>query len=100
MLPQPPLVKEPVSDVRIDLPKDFRPLQLDKDLLLGFITSEGSTESHTTILARTMGVPAVIRFPELLESHDGELVIVDGTTGNVVFNPDENDISQGAEETL
>lgn len=62
-------------------------LQLDKDLLLGFITSEGSTESHTTILARTMGVPAVIRFPELLESHDGELVIVDGTTGNVVFNP-------------
>ena len=33
MLPQPPLVKEPVSDVRIDLPMDFRPLQLDKDLL-------------------------------------------------------------------
>lgn len=64
-------------------------LQLDKEMLLGIVTSEGSNDSHTSILARTMGIPAVIRLPQLLEEHDGELVIVDGTTGNVVFSPDE-----------
>lgn len=69
-------------------------LQLDKELLLGFVTSEGSTDSHTSILARTMGIPAVVRLPELLAEHDGELVIVDGMTGNVVFSPDQETLQR------
>ena len=46
MLPQPPLVKEPVSDVRINLPMDFKPLQLEKDLL-GVIFSRVSSRVYT-----------------------------------------------------
>ena len=63
-------------------------LQLEKENLLGFVINEGSVDSHTSILARTMGIPAVIHLPHLLKNHNGELVIVDGSTGQVIFSPD------------
>lgn len=64
-------------------------LHLERDQLLGFITNQGSEDSHSAILARNMGVPAVARVSEDLELHDGELTIVNGQTGEVIFSPNE-----------
>ena len=64
-------------------------VQLDKDKVLSFITAHGSENSHTAILARTMGIPALIGTGiDLDESVDGKLGIVDGTNGVVYVDPD------------
>ena len=65
-------------------------VQLDKSKILGFITSGGSGSSHTAILARTMGIPAIIGVgDQIKEEYEGREVIVDGGTGNVVIDPDD-----------
>lgn len=65
-------------------------LQLDTDKILGFVTSEGSTNSHTAILARTLGIAAVVSTgTELYNDVDGKTAIIDGTTGTVYIDPDE-----------
>ena len=65
-------------------------VQLDKSKILGFVTSGGSGSSHTAILARTMGIPAIIGVGEQLkEEYEGRTVIADGGTGSVIVNPDE-----------
>ena len=65
-------------------------VQLDKSKILGFITEGGSGSSHTAILARTMGIPAIIGVGDQLKAEfEGRDVIVDGGTGNVVIDPDE-----------
>ena len=61
-------------------------VQLDKSKLLGFITRGGSTNSHTAILARTMGIPALIGV-EFNESWDGQLAILDGYNHCVYIDP-------------
>lgn len=64
-------------------------VQLDKDKVLSFVTARGSENSHTAILARTMGIPALIGTGiDLDESVDGKLGIVDGTNGVVYVDPD------------
>ena len=64
-------------------------VQLDKDKVLSFVTAHGSENSHTAILARTMGIPALIGTGiDLDETVDGKLGIVDGTNGVVYFDPD------------
>ena len=64
-------------------------VQLDKSKILGFVTSGGS--GHTAILARTMGIPAIIGVGEQLkEDYAGREVIVDGGTGTVVLDADED----------
>ena len=64
-------------------------VQLDKDKVLSFVTSHGSENSHTAILARTMGIPALIGTGiDLDETVDGKLGIVDGTNGVVYVDPD------------
>lgn len=65
-------------------------VQLDKSKILGFITAGGSGSSHTAILARTMGIPAIVGVGDALKpEYEGRLVIIDGGTGNVVIDPDE-----------
>ena len=65
-------------------------VQLDKSKILGFITEGGSGSSHTAILARTMGIPAIIGVGDQLKpEYEGREVIVDGGTGNVVVDADE-----------
>ena len=65
-------------------------VQLDKAKILGFITEGGSGSSHTAILARTMGIPAIIGVGDQLKpEYEGREVIVDGSTGNVVIDADE-----------
>ena len=65
-------------------------VQMNKDKILGFVTVHGSTNSHTAILARMMNIPALIGVPMKLDDlHSGMLAMVDGFSGEVVFEPSE-----------
>ena len=65
-------------------------VQLDKNLILGFATAEGSAVSHTAILARSMLIPAVIGTgPELTSRFEGKPAILDGLTGILYIEPDK-----------
>lgn len=69
-------------------------LQLDTDKILGFVTSAGSTNSHTAILARTLGIAAVVSTGTQLHNDvDGMMAVIDGTTGDVYINPDEETLA-------
>lgn len=65
-------------------------VSLDKEKVLAFVTANGSSNSHTAILARNMNIPAVIGVGEkfLEEIKNGEMAIVDGFTGEVYIDPD------------
>lgn len=73
--------------------EDFTPsetLQFDKSKILAFITSKGSINSHTAILARTMNIPAIIGLDLISnEVFNGKLAVVDGFAGAVYIEPDE-----------
>lgn len=74
-------------------------LQLDTDKILGFVTSGGSTSSHTAILARTLGIASVVGTGTQLHNDvDGMLAIIDGTTGMVYINPDEDTVTNMKEK--
>ena len=65
-------------------------VQLDKSKILGFITEGGSGSSHTAILARTMGIPAIIGVGSALKPEmAGHEVIIDGSNGNILIDADE-----------
>lgn len=65
-------------------------VQLDKSLILGFTTAGGSANSHTAILARTMGIPAIIGAGDALQAEmEGKYAIIDGQTGETVIEPDD-----------
>lgn len=65
-------------------------VQLDKALILGFITAGGSANSHTAILARTMGIPAIISAGDALQPEmEGKYAIIDGQNGEAVVEPDD-----------
>ncbi|WAX81135.1 phosphoenolpyruvate--protein phosphotransferase [Streptomyces sp. KMM 9044] len=62
---------------------------LDPTLVLGFVTEEGGPTSHSAILARALGVPAVVALPGAGELAEGTLIAVDGSTGEIFVNPSE-----------
>ena len=65
-------------------------VQLDKSKVLAFATMYGSANSHTAILARTMNIPAVIGLGEgLAKEYDGHMAAIDGFTGTIYIDPDE-----------
>ncbi len=69
-------------------------IQLDKDKVLSFITMYGSSNSHTAILARTMSIPAIIGLEDALsEEYDQKFAVVDGFTGNIYIDPDEETLA-------
>jgi len=69
--------------------------RLDREKVLAFITAMGSANSHTAIFARTMGIPAVVALGDkLLEEYDGKEVFVDGDSGEVYVEPDEETASR------
>ena len=83
------------SDVPVVLAADdlapSETVQLDKSKILGFVTAGGSGSSHTAILARTMGIPAVIgTADQVKEEYEGREVIIDGSLGQVIVDADEN----------
>ncbi|MBQ9563887.1 MAG: phosphoenolpyruvate--protein phosphotransferase [Lachnospiraceae bacterium] len=66
-------------------------VQLDKSKILGFVTEGGSGSSHTAILARTMGIPAIIGVGDQMKPEfEGREVIIDGSTGHVIVDADED----------
>ncbi len=70
-------------------------LQLDKSKILGFITAEGSDNSHTAILARSMGIPAICGLGSgLRQEYDGLDACIDGSSGKVYIEPDETALSE------
>jgi len=70
-------------------------VQLDKSRVLGFVTAAGSVNSHTAILARTIGIPAVVSTGAAIgDEYDGKTVAVDGYTGEVFVDPDEQTIAR------
>ncbi|MBR4514329.1 MAG: phosphoenolpyruvate--protein phosphotransferase [Lachnospiraceae bacterium] len=81
---------EPVIVVADDLAPS-ETVQMDKDMILSFVTVHGSANSHTSILAKTMSIPALIGCPVPLdESCDGKLAVVDGYEGKLYVEPDED----------
>ena len=65
-------------------------VQMDKEKILAFVTVHGSTNSHTAILARMMNIPALIGVPMDLNSlKTGMTAVVDGFSGQVIFEPEE-----------
>ncbi|WP_069812125.1 phosphoenolpyruvate--protein phosphotransferase [Streptomyces sp. TP-A0874] len=61
---------------------------LDTTLVLGFVTEEGGPTSHSAILARALGVPAVVALRGATELSEGTVIAVDGSTGEVLVDPD------------
>ncbi len=78
---------EPVIIVAEDLAPS-ETVQMDKSKLLGFVTRLGSSNSHTAILARTMGIPALIGV-EIQEAWNGKTAVIDGYEGKIVIEPTE-----------
>lgn len=65
-------------------------VQLDKTMILGFILSGGNANSHTAILARTLGIPAIINADiDINGGYEGRQVIMDGSVGYIVIDPDD-----------
>ncbi len=63
-------------------------VQFDKSKLLAFVTRQGSTNSHTAILARTIGVPSIVGINSN-KTWNGKTAIVDGYSGEIIIDPDE-----------
>ena len=75
-------------------------VQMDKEKILAFVTVHGSTNSHTAILARMMNIPALIGVPMNLNSlKTGMTAVVDGFSGQVIFEPEE-DVQKETEKRM
>ena len=68
-------------------------ISLKQRNLLGFVTTKGSRNSHTAILARTLGLPLVTQIKGSLSRYDGMEAIIDGQSGCVVISPDHNTVA-------
>ena len=75
-------------------------VQMDKEKILAFVTVHGSTNSHTAILARMMNIPALIGVPmDLNGLKTGMTAVVDGFSGQVIFEPEE-DVQKETEKRI
>lgn len=97
-LPNPSLISEEVVICANDLtPSDTA--TLNKNLVKGFVTNIGGRTSHSAILARSMEIPAVVATNAIMDNvNDGDLVVLDGTTGEVFVNPDEAVVKEYTEK--
>ena len=86
---------EPVIIVADDLAPS-ETVQLEKNMVLSFVTVHGSVNSHTAILARTMAIPALIGTEELPldDTVDGKLAVVDGLNGKIYVEPDAQTLEE------
>jgi len=91
-------LEKPVIIVTKDLlPSDT--VQMDKRNVLGIITQVGSKMSHSSIIARTMQIPAVVGVEDVFENiKDGDEIILDGRDGNIFINPDKDMKMQWTQE--
>ena len=72
-------------------------VQMDKDKILAFVTVHGSANSHTSILAKTMSIPALVTCDISLEDTDGKLAVVDGYEGVIYIDPNPEILAQKKE---
>ena len=95
------LSNKEADGIKSDIPvivaaEDLAPsqtVQLEKSKILAFVTKKGSANSHTSILARTMNIPAIIGVDGIINKEfDGVDVIADGFTGDIYINPDMNTV--------
>lgn len=90
--------KEDGGEPAIILADDLAPsetVQLDKNLVLSFVTVHGSTNSHTAILARTMNIPALVSVNmEISQELEGKMAVVDGFNGLIYIEPDEKTLAE------
>jgi len=91
------VLTEPSIIVGDDLtPSDT--VSLDKDLVLGFVTARGGPTSHTAILSKAFGLPAVVGLgKEILDVPEGTLVLVNGSDGKVIVAPNEEETAEFAQ---
>ena len=88
--------EDPVIIVAEDLAPS-ETVQMDKSKLLGFVTHLGSANSHTAILARTMGIPALISV-DIETSWNGKMAILDGYAGKIIVDPDAATLAEYEEK--
>jgi phosphotransferase system enzyme I (PtsI) len=88
-----PMFEDPVIIVAHDLtPSDT--VQLDRSKVLGFALEAGSANSHAAIIARSLGLPAVVRLHEICtQLHSGDQVLLDGDEGLLIANPNPETLS-------
>ncbi|MGA7688367.1 MAG: putative PEP-binding protein, partial [Jiangellales bacterium] len=67
---------------------------LDPAVCVGLVTAQGGPTSHTAILAKALGLPAVVAAPDVLDIAEGTTVLVDGSAGTVRLNPDPDTIER------
>ncbi|MFQ5888881.1 MAG: phosphoenolpyruvate--protein phosphotransferase [Gemmatimonadota bacterium] len=68
-------------------------VRFDPARVVGFVSAGGSRGSHTALLARALGIPAVVGVgPRLAEIEDGSFLLLDGGTGRIVLDPSEDEI--------
>ena len=94
----PEAMPEPVIIVAEDLAPS-ETVQFEKDKLLALVTQKGSSNSHTAILARTMNIPSLVTTNiEIDTAYDGRTAIVDGFTGLIYIDPDEETMEKMKEK--
>ncbi|WP_299046493.1 phosphoenolpyruvate--protein phosphotransferase [uncultured Actinomyces sp.] len=97
-MPGIPVLPEPFVLVAEDLAPADTAL-LDPEKVVAFITSEGGPTSHTAILARALGMPAIVGTGSEVtdQLHDGDIVLVDGTKGQITVSPSEEALRRAKE---
>ena len=97
-MPGIPVLPEPFVLVAEDLAPADTAL-LDPEKVVAFITSEGDPTSHTAILARALGMPAIVGTGSEVtdQLHDGDIVLVDGTKGQITVSPSEEALRRAKE---
>ncbi|RME87821.1 MAG: phosphoenolpyruvate--protein phosphotransferase [Planctomycetota bacterium] len=87
-----------INEEVVIIAKDLTPSQtatLDRNNVVGFATDSGGKTSHTAIVARALGIPAVVGLENLTQQVENEdLVVIDGVRGYVIVNPDEKTLEK------
>lgn len=95
---------EELEEGMIVLAEDLTPsdmMTLDPSRILGIAIEEGTTTSHAAIMARSLGIPALIQVKDLMKkAKDGAFAIIDGTSEQIILNPDEKIKRKYQEEYL
>ncbi|HUT29598.1 MAG TPA: phosphoenolpyruvate--protein phosphotransferase [Sedimentisphaerales bacterium] len=95
---------EHLTDEAVVVARELSPTQtagFNKDFVKGMATDAGGRTSHTAIVARSLGIPAVVALEDLTESiHGGDTVIIDGNRGIVIVNPNEETLRQYEEYSV
>lgn len=73
-------------------------VMLEKSLILGFVTFRGTSNSHTAILARAMGIPALVSVGQIDACHDGSYALLDAADGTLTLSPTDEQISVFSEK--